>query len=844
MVGILMCHSYLLDSILERNDSLIFLRMNDWQFPMSKVAHDTITVFSDNTQRDILKKVNDIYFDGIGYSDVVGIIVFPLIIALFAFSFPFIFDRINQINDKYQSKLLSNLFSSSWLYRLFWKASFCCITYVIIYGGCSLFFKESFLVQYTTWNSISLLIASIYAFLVWSFAKRSIKYNNPERLLEILDARYKYEQRVAKLSKWRIGMKITFRYYLHRKDTEGNTIMKSTEKMVSNWKDKAPNENYINRLYEVARYSIKHDDFGLFQNILGRLDTTIEREKNSISTWNFKKDADDVIKESAIHYLTMAFFMDLMLDFTPFSRGYMSNETVVFKMVGAFNRTMYLAHNDALYLATCFRRMIDKNNVSLIFKYLDYANYYFKYLLKLPQIHYIKGGQVIYRNIVEKKSYESWTNLAVFHYISMAYGFEKEKYYLLDILLNYKRTYFPSLYPIEGANILIMYAQSLKQYISSVLSEQLCDKNTDIVQLLTRYTSALLLLMSKNDSTNYFVLKPVTAEYIKAIEERRDNLKEAAESIKQHKKITELYPHIKNVDFDSLLENCIQQMKSINDMPILKEQESVIRKKVGCNIVKKIYKLFSGNSTNSVSVKDLYCMSLNNVIIDDFKNRFTQFERDALRYIPKGLFVEDARNKNEEELVNPCQLLVHKLMFLDAKSYNCGRNIYYDFVELISTRFVYLALCVFSKMNMHKETLKVSDFDLFFEKFTHGKKENYVLIGIATPFDAILNTTRVRKDVFYRQTVPYIEIEAIGKYDLLNDLESFDFFKGSLLIIAKSDLPSIVNSTNENISFDFKEECDKSKMKMNVRTTVDVHKKVLFNKMADIAVVKIKPMSL
>lgn len=41
-----MCHSYLLDSILlERNDSLDFLRMNDWQFPMGKVAHDTITVF-------------------------------------------------------------------------------------------------------------------------------------------------------------------------------------------------------------------------------------------------------------------------------------------------------------------------------------------------------------------------------------------------------------------------------------------------------------------------------------------------------------------------------------------------------------------------------------------------------------------------------------------------------------------------------------------------------------------------------------------------------------------------------------------------------------------------------
>ena len=52
--------------------------------------------------------------------------------------------------------------------------------------------------------------------------------------------------------------------------------------------------------------------------------------------------------------------------------------------------------------------------------------------------------------------------------------------------------------------------------------------------------------MSKKDSTNYFVPISVTAEYIIAIEERRDNLKEAAESIKQHNKIANFIP--KNVD--------------------------------------------------------------------------------------------------------------------------------------------------------------------------------------------------------------------------------------------------------------------------------------------------------
>ena len=80
-----------------------------------KVIHDTIAVPIDKVQGDILSRLNDLYVDGIGYNDVVGIIAFPLIIALFTFSFPFVFDRINQINDKYQSKTLSQLFRSSYL---------------------------------------------------------------------------------------------------------------------------------------------------------------------------------------------------------------------------------------------------------------------------------------------------------------------------------------------------------------------------------------------------------------------------------------------------------------------------------------------------------------------------------------------------------------------------------------------------------------------------------------------------------------------------------------------------------------------------------------------------------
>ena len=109
---------------------------------------------------------------------------------------------------------------------------------------------------------------------------------------------------------------------------------------------------------------------------------------------------------------------------------------------------------------------------------------------------------------------------------------------------------------------------------------------------------------------------------------------------------------------------------------------------------------------------------------------------------------------------------------------------------------------------------------------------------------AVLNIRYVGYKVFYRQIVPYIEIDAVGARNKLNDLDNYEYFKNSLLIVNKSDLPAIANSSNENVTIDFKEETDELKMKMNVRTTVDVHKEIRFNKTAEIAVVRLKQLSL
>lgn len=54
---------------------------------------------------------------GIGFSDVAAHIAIPLIIALFAFAFPFLFTVISHINNKYESENLSKQFFSEPSYK-------------------------------------------------------------------------------------------------------------------------------------------------------------------------------------------------------------------------------------------------------------------------------------------------------------------------------------------------------------------------------------------------------------------------------------------------------------------------------------------------------------------------------------------------------------------------------------------------------------------------------------------------------------------------------------------------------------------------------------------------------
>lgn len=811
----------------------------------SNIAIDTTIVNTKSIEAQIHEQLGNIYVNGIGYSDIVSVISIPLIIALFAFSFPFIFQTINRINDKYASKYISTLFRTSTRYNLFWVTNFFSIIYVLSYGASSLLWKEFILIRYPQiWNCITIFVAFSYVCVVIMFVGYCINFNNPNKLLKIIKRRYYLEKSIVWLQRKWVFCKVLLRVSFRHKDKAGNSIYKSARDTVCRWNNSIPEDNYVSRLIGVASFAVKENDFSLFQNVLSSLDNIIDIERKDYSYW-YSRQKDDIIKESAVHYRTMRFFDELLTTYRPFSNAYMPNESIIFKMVGAFDRSKYMSYADSFHLAICMRKMLDSENEALLEKYIDYTRYYFKYLRNLPKVFFIKGGLTEGRADVEKESDKSWNNLCCFHYAVLAYAFDKCKYSLLRTHLERDHYSDYNLYPMTGADVLIRYAHCIKD-TWSLHNDKLFERKVDIKSLLNKYTATLLLLIPEIEEMGHSISENLTKEIIDTIESSKSDLEKEMNFIKKNTALLNLYPNLAEANLKDRFSHFLDVIKTAFTLSENGKQED----NKGCRTISFVHgfigRLLGKTRLNNPKAPriNLYTQKLNEEIINDFAIRFKQLSNDVSRSLPYGLFTSELCGKSAEEMVNPCQMIICKLCFLDKNYYCDGYYLYHEYVEQFSTRLIYLALSSFRKMKIKEVNVKSPNFDIFFERFTKGKRENYVLIGVDSPFESILNISFFGHNRFYEGTVPYINIDSSMR-SLLTDLDDYIFFKDSLLIVSKKDLPVIVGfEDDKNTRIDYSDISDESKMQLCVRTTVDAYNKLVFNPNAKIAMVRLKQMNL
>lgn len=140
-----------------------------------------------NTSLDtISSQLNTITNYGVGYSDVAAHIAIPLIIALFAFAFPFLFTIISHINNKYESEHITRMFSSESSYKWFLRGAIISAAYLIIVGVSSLCLKGlgyHWLMHALNWSSI--VVAGMYSVFIIRFVYTCLDYNNHQEIYNV-----------------------------------------------------------------------------------------------------------------------------------------------------------------------------------------------------------------------------------------------------------------------------------------------------------------------------------------------------------------------------------------------------------------------------------------------------------------------------------------------------------------------------------------------------------------------------------------------------------------------------------------------------------------------------------
>jgi len=136
-------------------------------------------------------QLSEIAETGIGYSDAVSHIAFPLIIALFAFAFTYLFSVITRINEKYGSEHISRMFKGCMPYRCYMWGSAISVGYIILMGVLSLALTENRhhgLLEVMNWSGM--VVAGGYAGIILWFVTTCLRYDDHYQMLKLIEARY------------------------------------------------------------------------------------------------------------------------------------------------------------------------------------------------------------------------------------------------------------------------------------------------------------------------------------------------------------------------------------------------------------------------------------------------------------------------------------------------------------------------------------------------------------------------------------------------------------------------------------------------------------------------------
>lgn len=451
---------------------------------------------------------------GVDYSDVVVHITLPLIVALFAFAFPFLFTVISHINNKYESEYITGLFAEGPWYKWFLRGGAICAGYLVAAGILSLSLSgkaHGVFVVVLNWTSIA--VAGGYAAIIFLFVRTCLDYNNPQRVMGRIDF-------------W-------FEHY--------------TEKAKGNQLGEYAAEDFrIRCLADLCRYAIRKKDNALFRSIIYKVNNLPHQNKESIYH-NFVFFEEVVEGYMYGQYNSKIEDTLMMYWFLTFNKSELPNRGFIYRMLGK----MVAA--------------VRQGRFSLFETYWNNAKYGFSFIDDLPVVSYVRGQNTQEQKRVENSNRSTIRELYEMHYIAFAFLFSEGYAEVVKMLLNNDALVGYKLLPSSAISALKMYAMCKEHQMpegrfSYMMSDDIIGENSD-PEMLEKFT-AMLLLTTSQEMEDYMCL--VKEDHLTAIIAAKDKLVKYGKMWQSDEEFGNHYPQIKSVDISRLLQGYVKRLAKVS----------------------------------------------------------------------------------------------------------------------------------------------------------------------------------------------------------------------------------------------------------------------------------------
>lgn len=497
-----------MDSLITLADSTLY-NNRLYSAKMDSIS-ETVTRLADG-QSTMCGKIDSIQVQlqqiaeyGTGFSSAVAIIAIPLIIALFAFAFTYLFSVITRINEKYNSEQISGMFKTSLSYRCYMWGSAISVGYIILMGVLSLVLSGNTYVCFIRiMNWSSLVVAGAYAVIILWFVHTCLLYDNHQKMLGIIEGQYNKEEGKP----WSLNLR-------------------------------------AQRLTDLCLYADRENNTNLFTTVLNKVNELdrserLDRNKNSL-------------------FYTMRFYESIVDCFIQSPHDSEVERSLI------WNWSQIFRHDQLPYTSVIYRMLgkmveaVKRGRFSLFESFMVNCGQRYDYIYKVHHVSYAKGENVEFLKKQEIESSEIWHELREVHYLAAAHLFSTGHYEVAGVLRKGAGS-SNSFFPTTAAQILKNYAnckekqdQSSGSFIQMNMSVNKVIGHKYDLDMLEKFTAMLLLLSVEPEDKEKYLLDDKKQ---KILEDNKCNLVKFGRLWKKHTALISLYPLIQDRNIEDIIKD-------------------------------------------------------------------------------------------------------------------------------------------------------------------------------------------------------------------------------------------------------------------------------------------------